>query len=138
MVCQEEIRLNTQDRHEIHDITARVAEIVQKSGIKTGILNVFNVGSTGAVGSMELERGLAHDIAALLDRLVPLDGEYDHQQTAKDANAHSHLQATLIGPSLTVPVRDGKPVLGTWQQIFFLECDVRPRRRTIIVTVQGE
>jgi len=138
MVRQEEIRINTQDRHETHDITSRVAEIVQKSGIKTGIVNVFNVGSTGGIGSIELERGLAHDIGAILDKFVPPDGEYAHQQTAKDANAHSHLQATLLGLSLTVPVAEGRPILGTWQQIFFLECDVRPRRRTIIVTVTGE
>jgi secondary thiamine-phosphate synthase enzyme len=138
MVHQEEIHFSTQATHEIHDLTARVLEIVRKSGATTGVVNVFNLGSTGAVGAMELERGLARDLPTLLERLVPSHGEYAHEATQQDGNGHSHLQATLMGPSLTVPVMGGKPALGTWQQIFFVECDVKPRRRTIIVTVYGE
>lgn len=138
MVYQEEIRITTQDRHEIHDLTTKVAEIVRKSGVTKGIANVFNVGSTGAIGSVELERGLVSDLHTVLDQIIPPDGGYVHEQTQQDGNGHSHLQATLMGPSLTIPVADGSPMLGTWQQIFFLECDVRPRRRTIVVTVYGE
>ncbi len=138
MVYQEEIQLHSKDRHEVHDLTARVAEIVRKSGVRTGIVNVFNVGSTGAVGSIELERGLVHDVHEILDHLIPPGGGYSHEQTQQDGNGHSHLQATMLGPSFTVPIADGRPLLGTWQQVFFIECDVRPRRRTIIVTVYGE
>jgi len=138
MVYREEIRLNTRDRHEIHDLTSKVAEIVRKSGVMEGLVNVFNVGSTGAVGAAELERGLVHDLHAVLDQLVPPEGGYSHEQTQQDGNGHSHLQATLMGPSLTIPVAAGRPILGTWQQIFFIECDVRPRRRAIVITVYGE
>ena len=138
MIHQSQISISTRETHEMHDITARVAEIVDASGVRTGIANVFNVGSTGAIGAIEFEPGLTHDLPALLDRLIPPGRDYAHEQTWHDGNGHSHLQATLIGPSLTVPIADGQPVLGTWQQIFFLECDIKPRRRTIIVTVYGE
>ena len=138
MVHQSQINISTHQAHEMHDITARVAEIVRESGIRTGIVNVFNVGSTGAIGAIEFEPGLARDLPEMLDRLIPPGQDYAHEQTWHDGNGHSHLQATLIGPSLTVPVADGQPVLGTWQQIFFLECDIKPRRRTILVTVYGE
>jgi secondary thiamine-phosphate synthase enzyme len=99
---------------------------------------VFNVGSTGALGTIEYEPGLLEDLPELLDKLIPPGREYGHEQAWHDGNGHSHLQATLLGPSLTVPVTDRKPVLGTWQQIFHLECDIKPRRRTIVVTVSGE
>ncbi len=138
MVHQSAINIATRKTHEMHDITGEVARIVGQSGVKTGIVNVFNIGSTGAVGTIEFEPGLARDLPTLLDRLIPPSRDYAHEQTWHDGNGHSHLQATLLGPSLTIPVADGKPVLGTWQQVFFLECDVRPRRRTILVTIYGE
>jgi len=122
----------------MHDITDRVTAIVRESGVRTGMVNVFNVGSTGAIGAIEFEPGLARDLPEMLDRLIPPGRDYAHEQTWHDGNGHSHLQATLMGPSLSVPIADGEPVLGTWQQIFFLECDIKPRRRTIVVTVYGE
>ncbi len=82
--------------------------------------------------------GLQHDLPAILDKLIPPSRNYGHEQTWHDGNGHSHLQATLLGPSLTVPISDGKLVLGTWQQIFHLECDVSGRERTIVVTVIGD
>ena len=99
---------------------------------------VFAVGSTAAVGAIEFEPGLQRDLPELLDRLIPPSRQYGHEQTWHDGNGHSHLQATLLGPSLSVPVADGQLVLGTWQQVFHLECDVRPRQRTVVVTVIGE
>ena len=105
--------------------------------MRTGIVQIFNVGSTGAIGTIEFEPGLEQDLPVLLRRLIPPGRDYAHEQTWHDGNGHSHLQATLLGPNLTVPVRDGKPVLGTWQQIFHIECDVRPRERTVVVTVLG-
>ena len=122
----------------MHDLTAKVTAIVAASGIQSGVVNVFNVGSTAAVGTIEFEPGLEQDLPTILDKLIPPSREYGHEQAWHDGNGHSHLQATLLGPSLTVPVADGKPVLGTWQQIFHLECDVRGRERSVLVTVIGE
>ncbi len=96
------------------------------------------MGSTAAVGAIELEPGLARDLPELFDRLIPPSRTYGHEQAWHDGNGHSHLQATWLGPSLTIPVHEGAPVLGTWQQLFLLECDVKPRRRTIIVTISGD
>ena len=122
----------------MHDLTAQVAAAVNASRVKTGTVNVFNVGSTAAVGTIEFEPGLQQDLPATLDKLVPPSRNYGHEQTWQDGNGHSHLQATLLGPSLTVPIADGKLVLGTWQQIFHLECDVRGRQSTVVVTVAGD
>ncbi len=119
------------------DLTAEVTRIVAESGIGTGIVHVFNVGSTAAIGVIEFEPGLERDLPEILDRLMPPSLDYGHEQAWHDGNGHSHLQATMLGPSVTVPVTDGRPVLGTWQQVFHLECDVRPRNREIVVTVTG-
>jgi len=121
----------------MHDITSEVARIVNASAVKTGIVQVFNIGSTAAVGAIEFEPGLRADLPAILNKLLPPSRNYGHEQTWHDGNGHSHLQATLLGPSLTVPIAEGKLVLGTWQQIFHLECDVRSRQRTVVVTVIG-
>ena len=138
MVHQERISLSTNGEKDLHDITAQVTEIVRRSGIRTGIAHVFNVGSTATVGTIEYEPGLQRDLPELLDRLIPPSRHYGHEQMWHDGNGHSHLQATLMGPALSLPVADSGPVLGTWQQIFHLECDVKPRRREIVVTVLGE
>ena len=138
MVHQEQLAFETSGHRHMTDVTDRVAAIVAHSGFKTGIVQVFCVGSTAAVGAIEFEPGLQRDLPEMLDRLIPSSPDYGHEQAWHDGNGHSHLQATLLGPSLSVPVADGRPVLGTWQQIVHLECDVRPRRRTVIVTVIGE
>ena len=135
MVHQEQISFETAGHRHMADVTDQVAAIVGRSGVKTGIAQVFCVGSTAAVGAIEFEPGLQRDLPETLDRLIPPSRAYGHEQAWHDGNGHSHLQATLLGPSLSVPVADGKPVLGTWQQIIHLECDVRPRRRTVVVTV---
>jgi secondary thiamine-phosphate synthase enzyme len=122
----------------MHDLTTRVAEIVARSKIRRGIVHIFNVGSTAAVGTIEFEPGLQQDLPAILDKLMPPSRAYGHEQTWHDGNGHSHLQATMLGPSLTVPISDGKLVLGTWQQVFHLECDTRGRERNVVVTVVGE
>jgi len=122
----------------MHDLTEQVAAIVTSSGIRTGTANVFNVGSTAAVGTIEFEPGLQHDLPAILDKLIPPSRNYGHEQAWHDGNGHSHLQATWLGASLTVPIADGKLVLGTWQQVFHLECDIRGRQRAVVVTVVGE
>ena len=138
MSFQNQISLNTKGHGDMKDITEQVAAAVNSSGIKTGIANVFNMGSTAAVGTIEFEPGLQRDMPAILDKLIPPSRNYGHEETWHDGNGHSHLQATLLGPSLTVPIADGKLVLGTWQQIFHLECEVRGRQRTVLVTVVGD
>ncbi|NLX12505.1 MAG: YjbQ family protein [Phycisphaerales bacterium] len=138
MTYQGQIEVRTTGHRDIHDITERVAELVRSSGIRTGIAHVFNVGSTGAVGTIEFEPGLERDLPEVLDRLIPPSRAYGHEQTWQDGNGHSHLQATWLGPDLSVPVRDGGLLLGTWQQIFLLECDVKARQRKVVVTVVGE
>jgi secondary thiamine-phosphate synthase enzyme len=138
MAHQDQFTLHTTEHGQMHDITERVVEIVRASGIRTGLVHVFNVGSTGAVGTIEFEPGLQRDLPELLDKLIPPSRAYGHELTWNDGNGHSHLQASWLGPDLTVPVRDGLPVLGTWQQVFHLECDIKPRRREIVVTVLGE
>ena len=122
----------------MHRIDAEVQTEVARSGIRTGLVHLFNVGSTAVIGMIEYEPGLIKDLPAILNQLIPPGRHYGHEQTWHDGNAHSHLQATLMGPDLTVPVRNGKLVQGTWQQIIHLECDVRARNREIVVTVVGE
>ena len=138
MVNQEEINLSTKNHGDMHDLTDKVNQIVKKSGIKQGMAHVFNLGSTAAIGAIEFEPGLQRDLPELLNRLIPSSREYGHEQMWHDGNGHSHLQATWLGPFLTVPVHKGKLELGTWQQIFHLECDIKPRQRRIMVTVYGE
>jgi secondary thiamine-phosphate synthase enzyme len=135
---QQQIVISTKGHGDTHDLTEQVAAIVTSSNIRTGMVNIFNVGSTAAVGTIEFEPGLQHDLPAVLDRLIPPSRSYGHEQAWHDGNGHSHLQATLLGPSLTVPIAGGKLALGTWQQIFHLECDVRGRQRTVVVTVTGD
>jgi len=122
----------------MHDLTGAVTRIVSDSQIRTGTVHVFNIGSTGAIGTIEFEPGLQRDMPEILDKLIPPRRDYGHEEMWHDGNGHSHLQASWLGPSLTVPISDGAPALGVWQQIFLLECDIKPRNRTIVVTVSGE
>jgi secondary thiamine-phosphate synthase enzyme len=138
MVHQVRFSIQTRGHRHMHDITSEVAEVVRESGVNSGVVHVFNVGSTGVVGTIEFEPGLEGDFPEMLDRLIPPSPKYGHEQAWHDGNGHSHLQASLVGPSLTVPVSDGRMVLGTWQQIFHLECDIKPRNREIVVTVLGD
>jgi secondary thiamine-phosphate synthase enzyme len=138
VIHQQQISVRTKGHRDLHDLTENVATIVSSSGIQTGTVNVFNVGSTAAVGTIEFEPGLQRDLPEILDKLIPPSRNYGHEQAWHDGNGHSHLQATLLGPSLTVPIARGKLVLGTWQQIFHLECDIRARERTVVVTVTGD
>lgn len=112
MIFQKEITVDTRGHRDMHDLTDQVARIVRESGIASGTVQVFNVGSTGAVGTIEFEPGLKEDLPHCLDRLMPPSRNYGHEQAWGDGNGHAHLQATMLGPSLTVPVREGNPVFG--------------------------
>ena len=138
MTHQETLQFSTSDHGEMHEITRDVQSVVHRSGIDTGIVHVFNIGSTGSIGTIEFEPGLIEDLPNILDKLMPPSRDYGHERAWHDGNGHSHLQATVMGPELTVPISKGSLVLGTWQQIFHLECDIKPRRRTVVVTVTGD
>ncbi|MBM3996561.1 MAG: YjbQ family protein [Planctomycetes bacterium] len=138
MTHQEQLKLHTAGHGDMHDITAEVQRVVAASNVKVGVAQIFAVGSTAAVGVIEFEPGLQRDLPEMLDRLIPPSRSYGHEQAWHNGNAHSHLQATVLGPSLTVPIASGKLVLGTWQQIIHLECDIHARERTVVVTVMGE
>jgi len=138
MTYQREIQVQTTGHKEMHDLTDEVARIVNESGVRSGVVHIFNVGSTAAIGTIEFEPGLQEDLPDILDKLFPPSRDYGHEHAWHDGNGHSHLQATMLGPSLTVPIKDCKLLLGTWQQIFHLECDIKPRRRAIAVTVMGD
>jgi len=122
----------------IFEISGEVADIVNESGMKSGIACVFVPGSTGAVTTIEYEDGVLHDLDDALDRLLPKDIDYKHNSRWGDGNGHSHVRASLLGPSLTIPFTNRKLELGTWQQIVFLELDNKGRSRELIVQIVGE
>ncbi|MFO7906738.1 MAG: secondary thiamine-phosphate synthase enzyme YjbQ [Planctomycetota bacterium] len=138
MIHQTRIPLSTRGYRHMQNVTRKVSAAIANSGIQTGIAHLFNVGSTAVLGTIEFEPGLEGDFPEMLDRLIPPSREYGHEQAWHDGNGHSHLQASLVGAELSIPIARNCPVLGTWQQIFHLECDVKPRRREIVVTVMGE
>jgi secondary thiamine-phosphate synthase enzyme len=138
MITLSTINVSTQARNEIVDLTADIRKIVAAAKMRDGQALVFVPGSTGALSTIEYEPGLLRDLPQLLEKLVPEGRSYHHDQTWHDGNGHAHLRATLIGPSLTVPFAKQQLLLGTWQQIVFLEFDNKPRQRSIIVQLQGE
>jgi secondary thiamine-phosphate synthase enzyme len=131
------LRFSTAGGGEVVDLTDGVASIVGQAGAPTGIVQVFGVGATVAVTTMEYEPGAVVDLRAALERLLPAGADSEHNRLNADTNGHSHLRAALIGASETIPVAGGRLVLGTWQRIVFLDLDVRPRERTVQVTVIG-
>jgi secondary thiamine-phosphate synthase enzyme len=137
-VHHREIRLSSRGDGDLHDLTGGVTEAVRETGVADGIVTVFVPGATAAVTTIELEPGLRRDFPAAMERFAPRDIPYRHDETWHDGNGHSHVRASTIGPSLTVPVAAGKPVLGTWQQIVLVDFDNRPRERRVVVTVLGE
>jgi secondary thiamine-phosphate synthase enzyme len=129
------LRLSTPGDGAIVDLTEGVRSVVRRSGVEAGVAVVFAVGSTVAVTTMEYEPGGVADLQALLDRLVPAAGEYEHNVRNHDTNAHAHLRAAIVGPSESVPVVGGRLGLGTWQQVVLLDFDDRPRDRVVSVQV---
>ena len=129
------LRLSTAGNGEIVDITDGVSRVVEASGVERAIVTAFAVGSTVAITTMEHEPGGVADLQALLDRLIPTAGEYEHNRRNHDTNAHAHLRAAVIGPSATIPVVGGRIALGTWQQLVLIDFDDRARDRTVLVHV---
>ena len=136
---REAIRIDTKPGVQAIDVTDRVEAAVAKSHVRDGLVCIFTPSSTSAIVTNEFEPGLmTEDIPNALERLFPQGMEYGHQRRWQDGNGHSHVRATFLGPSLTVPVIDGRAALGTWQQIAFLELDNKPREREVIVQIVGD
>ncbi|MGZ6590088.1 MAG: secondary thiamine-phosphate synthase enzyme YjbQ [Solirubrobacteraceae bacterium] len=129
------LRLETPGHGAIVDLTEGVRSVARTSGFEAGVVTVFVTGSTAAVTTMEYEPGGVADLQALLGRLVPVTGDYEHNRLNHDTNAYAHLRASLVGPSVSVPLAGGRLALGTWQQIVLLDFDDRPRRREVSVHV---
>jgi secondary thiamine-phosphate synthase enzyme len=129
------LRLETSGDGHIIDLTEGIHRVVSTTGVERGLVTVFVTGSTAAITTMEFESGGIADLRGLLERLIPAGSPYEHNILNGDTNAHAHLQAALIGPSETIPLVDGRLVLGTWQQVVLLDFDDRPRQRTVTVQV---
>ncbi len=139
MVKTKKIRLKTRGSCDVVNITEQALEAAAESGIKNGTVTLFNVGSTAAITTTEYEPGLVnYDLKTAFEKIAPRSGRYEHEKTWQDDNGHSHVRASLLGPSLSIPVVDGELTLGTWQQIILVDFDTRARTRTVICQIVGE
>lgn len=139
MVKTETIKVKTKGNCDVVNITEQVSEVVAQSDMSEGTVTVFNVGSTAGITTTEYEPGLVnYDIETAFEKIAPEHARYEHEETWHDDNGHAHVRASLLGPSLSVPVVDGRLTLGTWQQIILVDFDTRPRTRTVICQMVGE
>lgn len=138
MIIQKKIPISTKGFTDIHDITPFLRQLLEESGLKEGHLIVFNPGSTGGLTTIEYEPGLLQDFPEMLEKIAPMGDDYKHDQTWHDGNGYAHLRSSLIGPSITIPFELGRLVLGTWQQVIFLDFDNKSRQRQLHVQIVGE
>ena len=139
MVKTEQLQVQTRGNSHVVDITDPVAAVLAGCGLRAGVATLFTVGSTAGLTTTEYEPGLAnHDLKAAFERIAPEDGFYEHENTWHDDNGHSHVRASLLGPSLVVPFVDGRLTLGTWQQIILVDFDTRARTRTVVCQIIGD
>ncbi|HMK92999.1 MAG TPA: secondary thiamine-phosphate synthase enzyme YjbQ [Thermoleophilia bacterium] len=138
MWATDRIRVKTRGDDDILDLTEQVQRVVERHGFRQGQALVFVSGSTAGLTTVEHEPGLLQDLPALFERLAPRKMRYHHEDTWHDGNGHSHVRASLLGPSLTVPFEAGRLLLGTWQQIILIDFDNRPREREVVVQLSGE
>lgn len=137
-VITKTIRVKTKREDDIVNISEQTSKVIENSGIKNGIITIFVSGSTAALTTIEYEPGLLSDFPKMLERIAPKNIDYGHEQMWHDGNGHSHVRASLVGPSLTVPFSNGSLMLGTWQQIVLLELDTRSRERDLVLQIVGE
>jgi secondary thiamine-phosphate synthase enzyme len=130
-----QLRFSTEGGGDVVDLTEGVMGVVRSAGVEEGLVSVFVPGSTAAVTTMEHEPGGVHDLRATLDRLVPSEGDYEHNRLNHDTNSHAHIRAAIVGPSETIPLREGTLGTGTWQQVVMVDFDDRPRQRTVVVQI---
>jgi secondary thiamine-phosphate synthase enzyme len=134
-VLTTETRVSTDGDTDIRDITGEAQAAVDEAGVGNGQLLAFVRGSTAAISTMEFEPGGVHDLRAMLERLIPASGDYEHNRLNHDSNSHAHQRATIVGPSEAVPILDGRLALGPWQQLVLVDFDDRPRERTVVLQV---
>ncbi|MCE5249955.1 secondary thiamine-phosphate synthase enzyme YjbQ [bacterium] len=137
-VITHHLEFPTRGNAEIIDITPDIGKALDEAGLRNGIVTVFVPGATGALTTVEYEPGLVEDLTELWERIVPSNRSYHHDRAWGDGNGHSHLRASLLGPSLTIPFSGGALTLGTWQQVIFVDFDVRSRRRKLVLQFMGE
>lgn len=137
-IVTDSFHVSTRGSSQIIDVTPNVAEVVRDRGLREGQALVFVSGSTAGLTTVEFEPGLVRDLTEAFERLAPQGHHYHHEDRWHDGNGHSHVRASLLGPSLVVPVKDGTLMLGTWQQIVLVDFDNRPRQRDIVVQLTGE
>ena len=138
VVITKSIRVKSKGENDMIDITPQISKILEESNIKNGNVTIFVSGSTAAITTIEFEPGLLRDFPKMLARIAPNDIEYGHEQMWHDDNGHSHVRASLVGPSITIPFRDSQLLLGTWQQIVMIELDTRSRDRNLVLQIMGE
>ena len=138
MIFRDELELRGTAETDVFDVTDDVAAVLARSGVREGLAVVFVPGSTGAATTIEFEPGVVQDLKQAVERLAPRGARYAHDAAWGDGNGYAHVRAALLGPSLAVPVADGRLVLGTWQQLVVIDFDNRPRRRRVVVQIQGE
>jgi len=137
-ILNETLNFKTGGFNDMKDITGLIAEKLGSSGLRNGLVTVFSAGSTAAVTTIEYEPGLVKDFSYLMENLAPSESEYNHDLRWGDGNGFSHVRASLVGPSLTIPFAEGKMRLGTWQQVVFIDFDNRARSRTVALQFLGE
>jgi secondary thiamine-phosphate synthase enzyme len=137
-ILTETITLETDGYCDIRDITPQVSEAVRKHELQDGTVTIFVPGATGGVTTVEYEPGLIRDIPLMFEKLAPQDGKYHHDMTWQDGNGFSHVRASLLGPSLTIPFTQGRLTLGTWQQVVVVDFDNKSRNRRVVIQVMGE
>jgi secondary thiamine-phosphate synthase enzyme len=137
-IVTKNIQIKSRGEDDVIDITRLTLKAIKESSLKDGVVTVFVSGSTAAITTIEYEPGLRNDFPKMLNRIVPRDIEYEHDKTWNDGNGHSHVRASLVGPSLTIPFKDGTLLLGIWQQVVLLEMDTRQRERQIVLQIMGE
>jgi secondary thiamine-phosphate synthase enzyme len=138
MVQTSHIELNTRGNADMHDLTSEVKKIIEKVGLQSGLVTLFTPSSTSALTTIEFENGALEDLRRALDQIAPPDADYKHNLRWGDYNGHAHLRAALLGPSLSIPVVEGRLSLGTWQQILFIDFDNRSRNRRLVVQIVGD
>ena len=138
MIISKDLSVRTKGNIDVIDITDAVNKVLTKSGLTSGVITLFVKGSTGSLTTIEYEPNLVVDLNKALERLIPSDIEYAHTKTWGDYNGHSHIRATILGPSLAIPFTNRKLLLGTWQQIVLIDFDTHPRQRDIVAQLIGE
>jgi secondary thiamine-phosphate synthase enzyme len=138
MIHNETLSIDTRGNTDVIDITSECRDVLARSKAAKGLLTVFNPGSTGSLTTIEYEPNLVKDLRNALEIIAPTDKAYEHGKTWNDDNGSSHIRATLMGPSISVPILEHDLTLGTWQQIVFCDFDTRPRKRRLVVQIVGE